>query len=106
MTLVYVRGENGLLCGIWEESVLPDGIRHRLERGDLARITEDGHPWPGDEDEVPDEPPEDAPELPRRNESRQAWEDFAVSQGMDADEAAGMTKAELVTEFTRPRIPD
>lgn len=99
MALVYVNGENGLLAGVWEESVLPDGIAHRLGTGDLTRVTADGSPWePGGGD---DSPPPDAPELPKRTASRGEWHEFAVSQGMHPDEAAVKTKAELVGEFTK-----
>lgn len=98
---VYVQGENGVICGIWDDAVLPDGIAHRLKTGDLTRVTEDGQPWTADADEVEPDAPLDAPELPKRTASRAEWTEFAVSQGMDRGEAATMTKAELIARFTQ-----
>jgi hypothetical protein len=42
----------------------------------------------------------DAPPLPKRADSRATWVDFAVSQGMGREQAASMTKNELVEAFT------
>jgi hypothetical protein len=101
MALVHIQGENGLLCGIWEESALPDGIRHRLERGDLTRISPDGKAWQEPAEDAEDVPPPDAPALPKRTESRAVWQEFAENQGMDAGKAAVLTRAELIAEFTQ-----
>ena len=99
MALVYVRGENGLLAGVWDEGAVPDGIAFRLGTGDLTRVNEDGTPY---EPDVPDEAqPPDAPPLPARTAQRAEWVDFACSQGMDRDEAASMTKAQLIARFTQ-----
>lgn len=99
---MWIRGENGALHLM--DVPLPAGIQHRLDRGDLTRVNEDGTPWmePGEEvvepphgDSLPDAPP-----LPKRTENRAAWTEFAVSQGMDRAQAASMTKAELIEQFT------
>ena len=38
-------------------------------------------------------------DLPAKSDPKQEWVDYAVSQGVAWDEAAGMTKAELVETF-------
>jgi hypothetical protein len=99
---MWIRGENGALHLM--DVPLPLGIQSRLDRGDLVRVNEDGTPWhePNFEELAPplgDLPP-DAPALPKRAENRATWTEFAVSQGMDREQAASMTKAELVDVFT------
>ena len=99
---VWFKGENGMLNV--SDVPLPDGIAHRLERGDLVRVNPDGSPWtePEPEPEAEDAPlPDGAPPLPKRTAQRQVWVDFAISQGMDRDEAARASKADLVEKFTR-----
>lgn len=101
---VWFRGENGVL-GMCDAAKLPEGIQHRLDRGDLVRVHQDGTVWAEPETLTPpagDGPlPDGAPALPKRAESRAVWADFARSQGMDEAKAASLTKAELVAEFTR-----
>lgn len=96
---MWVLGENGTLNLF--DVPLPPGIAHRLERGDLTRVNEDGSPW-SPEPKVPgDGPlPDGAPALPKRSASQKTWADFAVSQGMDEAKAAAMTRDDLVAEFT------
>jgi hypothetical protein len=94
---MWIRGENGMLHLF--DVPLPLGIEHRLNRGDLTRVFEDGTPWV--EDTQAEEPeqaalPPDAPALPKRTENRATWTEFAVSQGMDRAQAVGMTKAQLI----------
>lgn len=101
---MWVRGENGALHLF--DVPLPLGIQHRLDRGDLVRVHEDGTPWdePGEAELAPplgDLPPE-APQLPKRAENRDVWTEFAVSQGMGREQAASMTKAELIEALTPP----
>lgn len=106
---MWVRGESGALL-VFDAATLHEGIRHRLDRGDLVRVNADGTPWTGqaddDEGDEDDDTPPDAPALPKRTANRQAWTDFAISQGMDREQANNMTKAELITEFTRERTAD
>jgi hypothetical protein len=100
---MWIRGENGALQVF--SVPIPSGIQHRLDRGDLVRVAEDGTPWVEvtEGPEPADTPPPDAPELPKRTASRAVWERFALSQGMDTDQAAGMTRDDLVEEFTKER---
>lgn len=100
--MMWIRGENGTLHNF--DVPLPPGIAHRLEKGDLLRVNEDGSPWaePSEADAPVDAPPPDAAPLPKRSENRAVWTDFAVSQGMDRTSAAALTKAELIDLLTVP----
>ena len=94
---IWFLGENGALHV--HDLPLPEGLQHRLDRGDLVRVSEDGTPWTETADdpvEVADVPPPDAPPLPRRTANRRTWIDFAISQGMDRERANNLTRAELV----------
>lgn len=44
MTEVHLRGESGAVL-YFNGPVLPEGIAHRLNRGDLTRVTAAGEPW-------------------------------------------------------------
>lgn len=99
---MWVRGENGTLQVF--DVPLPLGIQSRLDKGDLLRVNEDGTPWREPGESVVEPPhgdlPPDAPPLPKKTEQRAVWTEFAVSQGMEREEAAAMTKAELIDRFT------
>ena len=102
---MWIRGENGMLNVF--DLPLPPGIQSRLGRGDLTRVNEDGTPWADPDEEILEPPlvdrlPTDAPPLPKKTDNRATWTEFAVSQGMDRETAAGMTKAELIDAFTQP----
>jgi hypothetical protein len=105
---MWIRGENG---AIHEMSVpLSPHIQRRIDRGDLTHVTEDGSPWvePDDSGQEPEgSQPPDAPPLPKRTENRAVWTDFAVSQGMDREQAAAMTKNDLIGVFsTTPPVSE
>jgi hypothetical protein len=99
---MWIRGENGALHCF--DVPLPPGIAHRLHRGDLVQVNEDGSPWrePGHDEpepaEIVDVP--DAVPLPKRADNRATWTEFAVSQGMDRAAAVALTKAELIDLLT------
>lgn len=54
---------------------------------------------PEDDDSTVDGPEYDMVEAPRRNAKKTEWIDFAVSQGMDRDEADEMTRDQLAERF-------
>lgn len=96
---IWVLGESGVLQVF--DVPLPAGVQHRLDRGDLTRVHENGTPWGARHEMEPprgDLPP-DAPPLPKRADSRSVWVEFAVSQGVGREQAASMTKNELVDAF-------
>ena len=96
---MWLLGENGAVLVF--DVPLPFGVAHRLHRGDLTRVHPDGSPWSDTpEPEPPMEGPADAPPLPKRTENRAVWTDFAIGQGMDREQAATMTKAELIEALT------
>jgi hypothetical protein len=103
VAIIHVRGEGGAVMYFGDDAALPEGIAHRLERGDLVRVNPDGSPFGDAAPEITDEKPPDAPALPSVRENRAAWTEFAVSQGMDHGQAAAMSKTQLVEEFTKLR---
>lgn len=102
MTVIHLRGENGAVL-YFDGVALPEGIAHRVGRGDLTRVNPDGTPWEAEAPAPAGEPPPDAPPLPGVKENRAVWTEFAVSQGMDRAEAASLTKAQLIDGFTKLR---
>lgn len=54
---------------------------------------------PASVETVEDAPASDAVARPHRNDNRDAWLDYAVSQGADREVAEEFTKAELIAEF-------
>lgn len=86
---IFLRGEGG---GVHELDLpLPEGIAERYSKGLLTRVNADGSPYEGDtKAEV---------ERPAKSGSRADWVRWAVSQGADAEEADGMTKADLVEHY-------
>lgn len=56
---------------------------------------DDGTEQPADPDG--DGQPADAPPLPPRSASRAVWAEFAIGQGMDREQAAAMSRGELIS---------
>ena len=100
MTQLHLRGESGAVV-YYDRDALPEGVQHRIDRGDLIRCQPDGAVPPDPADLIPDTPPPDVGPLPKRTERRDVWIQFALSQGMDREQANSMTKAALIEEFTR-----
>jgi hypothetical protein len=99
---ITVRGGAGAEL-YFSASPLPPGIAEQIAKGDLIVIDSDVPVDDGTPD-FEDHPPPGAPPLPKRADNRATWTAFAIGQGMDRDTANSMTKAELVTEFTRLRV--
>jgi hypothetical protein len=97
VTLVHLRGENGAVL-YFDRDALPEGVAKRIKRGDLTEIP--AAPADGGPEDEADVPPPDAPPLPARSANRATWTAFAISQGMDREEAAALTKAELISRLT------
>jgi hypothetical protein len=107
VTAIHLRGEAGAVLYFSDAAALPEGVAHRVSRGDLVRVSPDGSPWddsPPDQDPAAELPP-DAPPLPGTRENRAAWTEFAISQGMDRAEANSLTKAQLIGRLARPPVP-
>lgn len=109
MPRTFYRAENGHVI-YFDRDHLPEGIGSRIARGDLQRVNEDGSEWAGGPDDA-GEPDTgggdpggsgDIPEAPKKSASKADWVEFAVSQGADADEAAAMTRDDLVAAFAEP----
>jgi hypothetical protein len=95
---IHLRGEGGGIHAM--DLPLPEPIEERLRKGMLQRVNEDGSLYtePSDDDQVP------APPLtePARSASKADWMGWAVVQGADAEEADGMTKADLIEKYGTP----
>ncbi|MGM9380338.1 hypothetical protein [Streptomyces antibioticus] len=113
---IYLRGEGGGIHAM--DLPLPEPIEERLRKGMLQRINADGTPYV----EPPAGPEEGAerrtggsqvpgpgqqvtgPPLtePAKNASKTDWVGWAVVNGADAEEADGMTKADLIEKYSTP----
>ncbi|WP_042400190.1 hypothetical protein [Streptacidiphilus carbonis] len=88
-------------------------IEQQWEHGDLQRVAEDGSPWVeavevAEVVEGPSGAPAgdvEAPVRPKAAAKIAEWQEFAVAIGAcTADEAAGLTKAQLVELTTPPEM--
>lgn len=113
---IYVRGEGGSI--VLMDLPLPESIQQRFDAGLIVRVNEDGSLW-SDEPAKPVKPAhveteaeakarvdaEDdrrplGPQRPSQAAAKAQWVDFAeLSSDLSHDEAAAMTKAELVERF-------
>ncbi len=106
---IYVRGEGGGIHAM--DLPLPEPIEERLRKGMLVRVQEDGSPYRGETDEdgrplVPGPGQQvPAPPLtqPAKNAPKDQWVGWAVVCGADAEEADGMTKADLIEKYGTPQ---
>lgn len=79
---------------------LPEGVAHRLAKGQVRRVNEDGTSWVP-EAEVAHAPEQgvSAPTRPAVNDPKARWVEWAVANGADADEAEAMTKSDLIDTY-------
>ncbi|HXJ25634.1 MAG TPA: hypothetical protein VNH17_08035 [Streptosporangiaceae bacterium] len=104
---IWLRGEGGAL--VTKSLPLHFSLQDRLDKGELQRVNRDGSTLqepPAGEAEPPAEPPADpvedeGPAVPKRTASQADWAAYAVSQGMDAERAAGMKRDDLYKEYRR-----
>lgn len=90
---IHVRGEGG---SIFELGLpLHETIEDKLRVGTLTRVNADGSLFEGEPDDVPGLPAE----RPAVNAPKTAWLGWAVAQGADQDDAAAMTKADLIEKY-------
>lgn len=107
---IYLRGEGGGIHAM--DLPLPEPIEERVRKGMLQRVNEDGSPYV---EAVTDEPTgagktpapgAQAPGLPlaepAKSASKADWVGWAVVKGADAEEADGMTKADLIEKYATP----
>jgi hypothetical protein len=110
---IYLRGEGG---GIHEMDLpLPESIEERLVKGMLQRVNEDGTPYtepvteeptgagkaPAPGTQVPGPPLTE----PAKSATKADWVGWAVVKGANAEEADGMTKADLIEQYATPSTP-
>ncbi|MFF9844618.1 hypothetical protein [Streptomyces sp. NPDC013740] len=88
---IYVLGEGGGIHAM--DLPLPEPIADRLTKGLLRRVNEDGTPYVEQADDgVPSLPTE----APAKAAPKAEWVGWAVAQGATAEDAEGMTKADLI----------
>ncbi|MFI0897748.1 hypothetical protein [Streptomyces sp. NPDC020983] len=92
--LIYVRGEGGMVIAM--SHPLGEGIEKRLTRGELRRVNEDGSPYTGDSE---DGGPTAITSRPAQSASKDEWVGWAVTNGATPDDAAAMTKADLIDRY-------
>lgn len=113
--MVRLRAPSGVVI----DHTLPlhETIAHQWRNGELQRVDDGGDLWEGNEydlsgaygtdaevrqgtdgeDEVPARPADTAP--------KKAWQDYAVAvKACTEDEAAGMTRADLIARCTPPEL--
>ncbi|MFC4034545.1 hypothetical protein ACFO3J_24155 [Streptomyces polygonati] len=101
---IYVLGEGGGVHPM--DMPLPEPIEERLRKGMLVRVNQDGSPYaPPAELDGGSAPP--APPLtePAKSASKPDWVGWAVVRGATAEEADGMTKADLIEKYASPTNP-
>jgi hypothetical protein len=99
---IHILGEGGGIHAM--DLPLPEPIEERLRKGMLTRVNEDGSPYvPAGHPATPqaDYPPTPAGP-PGKNAPKADWVGWAVTCGADAEEADGMTKADLVERYGTP----
>lgn len=94
--LIYVRGEGGMVIAM--SPPLGEGIEKRLVRGELRRVNEDGTPYTGDAE---DGGPAALTSRPAQSASKDEWVGWAVACGASPDDAAAMTKTDLIDRYGR-----
>lgn len=114
MDLIHLQAPSGAVIGF--SLPLHEAIEGQWLRGELQRVTADGAPWEGDQYDVAavpgdagtragDAADDDAPVRPSGNAPKQSWQAYAAGVGaVTADEAAGMTRAELIAACTPPEL--
>lgn len=84
---------NGFYQGaiVDSDQVDEESLKRHLDRGAMEKFSADSASSPEEDDSAG---------KPGQNDSKAAWVDHAVSQGVvDQDEAEGMTKSELIELF-------
>jgi hypothetical protein len=97
---IHVKGEGG---SVFQMTLpLQPDIAHRLSRGHLRRVNEDGTPWlesapvtPAEAALVPSLPSE----RPALSASKGDWVGWAVRCGSTPDDAEILTKTDLIDQY-------
>lgn len=90
--VIHVRGEGGMVIAM--SYPLGEGIEKRLVRGELRRVNPDGSPYTGEDDG-----PAALTQRPAQSASKDEWVGWAVVCGATPDDAAAITKADLIDRY-------
>lgn len=99
---VFIKGEGG---GVFELSLpLHETIEDQLRKGTSVRCNEDGSPYVigSDGEPVTPAPPT---ERPADDADQTAWIGWAVVNGCTPDDAAAMTKQDLIDKYGKAGEP-
>lgn len=86
---IWVKNDQGAEYAVVASAFDPeihtevDGARVALDANGLPRLADDG------------------PTAPAKSDNKQAWVDYAVTQGADPAEAEAMTKADLINQYDK-----
>lgn len=97
MATGFFRGSGGAVMEM--DLPLPEVYADQVTRGYLKRVNADGTPWTGEAESAAEGAP--VSERPAQSAQKADWVGWAVAQGADPEEAAGMTKADLVEKYGR-----
>ena len=100
---ITLRGENGALLTV--SLPMHFSIQDRFDKGELTEVAPDGstrleYQPPADSQPAAMTVAAEMP-LPKRAAPQTEWADYAVAQGMDPAEAAGMKRDELYMRYRR-----
>lgn len=82
-----------------ERAVMPPGDAEKPQDGAEAPDAGEGAP---DAEDGSEDDGDDDPSKPRVRDPKETWEAHAVSQGVTAEDAAAMTKADLIATYGSP----
>jgi hypothetical protein len=88
----YFKTASGLVLDL--HLPLNENMHHQLTRGELVRCNPDGSTLTVEQGGGP------VPKPPA-NAAKAAWVGYAVSQGMDVNDADALTRNDLVEKFTK-----
>lgn len=103
MTTTYVRSSGGHVA---ERERPAEGSDRDWELAKLAEDPASGWRVEGGPVVETKQPEPASDERPAKNGSHEAWVAYAVTQGVDEDEAAGLKRDELVALFEDGGTPD
>jgi len=88
------RSESGQL--IHMDLPLPEHMADKVAKGQLVRVNDDGTPYAGEASGPAEGAP---PSKPAPSASKGEWVGWAVSCGMDPEDAAAATKQDLIDRY-------
>jgi hypothetical protein len=93
----HFQGEGGV---VWKLDLpLSEVMAEKVTKGYLRRCNADGSPYVEHADAAPTVAPMAVTERPAQSASKAEWVGWAVHNGMEPNEAEGLTKQDLIDRF-------